>query len=116
MSRGSVSGLPSSSFFSGLLSKRIESAPTPSLNANGDNDEARKGAGGKKNLQSREIKPMIDKPAAMAARAARSIFGSAIARPNQRQMTRCGYGQHAPPPVLRPGGQPSFQLGSADAT
>ena len=29
------------------LSKRIESAPTPSLNANGDNDEARKGAGGK---------------------------------------------------------------------
>src|SRR5262245_62349164 len=30
------------------LSKRIESAPTPSLNANGDNDEARKGAGGKK--------------------------------------------------------------------
>jgi hypothetical protein len=28
-----------------------------------------------KNLQSREIKPMIDKPAAMAARAARSILG-----------------------------------------
>src|SRR5262249_5366216 len=51
-----------------------------------------------KNLQSREIKPMIHKPAAMAARAARSIFGSAIARPNQRQMTRCGYGQRTPPP------------------
>jgi len=30
------------------LSKRIESAPTPSLNANGGDDKARKGAGGKK--------------------------------------------------------------------
>ena len=65
------------------LSKRIESAPTPSLIANGDNDEARKGAGGKK-LQSSEIKPMINKAAAMAARAARSIFGSAIARTPSR--------------------------------
>ena len=30
------------------LSKRIESAPTASLNANGGDDKARKGAGGKK--------------------------------------------------------------------
>src|SRR5262245_42812718 len=42
-------------------------------------------------------KAIIDKPAAMAARAARSIFGPAIARPNQRQMTRCGYGRRMPP-------------------
>src|SRR5262245_25089477 len=61
------------------LSKRIESAPTPALMPTAIMTRLARALAAK-NLQLSDIKPMINKAAAMAARAARSIFGSAIAR------------------------------------
>src|SRR5215813_5084722 len=107
MSRGSVSGLPSSSFFSGLYRNGLRARQPPALMPTAIMTRLARALAAK-NLQSREIKPMIDKPAAMAARAARSTLGSAIARPNQRQMTRCVHRQRTSPRCCRPAGSGRF--------
>src|SRR5262249_11252994 len=66
-------------FFSGLYRNGLSARQPPALMPTAIMTRLARALAAK-NLQSREIKPMINKPTAMAARAARSIFGSAIAR------------------------------------